>query len=104
MFSHHVGELPSACSANVASCQCNEAMSSPRMKARAVMYRPSRLPVPMASMMMPNMPMAARHMPKIQNGRDMVPAKYCSPISTGRPSVVVRIVRINGTRRYNAQM
>ena len=47
------------------------------------------------------MPAAARHMPRIQNGRGMMPARYCSPMSTGSPSAVTVIVRGNGTRRYS---
>ena len=98
---HHVGVSPSACRAKVTSCQCSEAISSPRMNARAVMYRPSRLPVPMLSITMANMPAAARHMPKIQNGSDIMPARYCNPMSTGNPSATTRIVRCNDTLRYS---
>ena len=86
---------------NVTICQCSDATNSANTNARAVMYRPSRLPVPAPSRIVAYMQAKASSMPIIQNQIGILPSKYCTAISSSSPAALTMIDRWSGTRRYS---
>ena len=86
---------------NVTICQCSDATNSASTNARAVMYRPSRLPVPAPSRIVAYMQAKASSMPIIQNQIGILPSKYCTAISSSSPAALTMIDRWSGTRRYS---
>ena len=68
---------------------------------RAVIYRPSRLPVPAPSRIVAYMQANASSIPMIQNQIGILPSKYCTATSDANPAALTMIDRRSGTRRYN---
>ena len=89
---------------NVTICQCSDATSSASTNARAVMYSPSRLPVPAPNRIVRYMQPKASSMPTIQNQIGILPSKYCTATIAGRPTALTMMERRNGTRRYSTAM
>lgn len=84
---------------NVTICQCSDATSSASTNARAVMYSPSRLPVPAPNRIVRYMQPKASSMPTIQNQIGMLPSKYCTAMSAASPIALTTTERRGGTRR-----
>jgi hypothetical protein len=89
---------------NATICQCSDATSSASTNARAVMYSPSRLPVPAPNRIVRYMQPKASSMPTIQNQIGILPSKYCTATIAGRPTALTMMERRNGTRRYSTAM